>query len=94
MLKKNNKLIYENVYNNSFVDNIEEYIMLGLRKIRGISLEDFNTRFDSSFLSVFGEVVNKYKKNGLMDVVDKMVFITNEGMILMNLILKDFMGKL
>lgn len=68
--------------------------MLGLRKIRGISLEDFNTRFDSSFLSVFGEVVNKYKKNGLMDVVDKMVFITNEGMILMNLILKDFMGKL
>ncbi|BAK81360.1 radical SAM family heme chaperone HemW [Candidatus Arthromitus sp. SFB-rat-Yit] len=89
-LKQDNKIIYKNIHDNSFIDNIEEYIMVGLRKIRGISIEDFYSRFNIDFVSRFEKVIEKYKKNGLINVKDGRIFITNDGLMLMNLILKDF----
>lgn len=89
-LKEDNKVIYKHIHNNSFIDNIEEYIMVGLRKIRGISIEDFYNRFNLDFVSKFEKVIEKYKKNGLLNLKDGRIFITNDGLMLMNLILKDF----
>lgn len=75
---------------NSIEDNIEEYIMLGLRKVEGISLKDFEDIFKRNIFDLFGSKIRKHEEDGLIYYDDFNLCLTSKGIILMNYVLKDF----
>lgn len=81
---------YINEYTNSINDSIEEFVMLGFRKIDGISLKDFKNKFEKDFNEVFREQILKYKKENLLICENDRVFLSEKGICLMNFVLKDF----
>lgn len=84
--------IYESVIENSVKDNIEEYIMVGLRKIKGISLTDFNNRFKLDINKIFRDSIDKHIKNGLLEINNGNLALTHRGSLLMNIVLEDFIN--
>lgn len=67
-----------------------EFMFLGLRKTSGIDDNDFNRYFGKSFFSVFGDVIEKHIKNGLLKKEDKKIMLTEKGMDLANTVMCDF----
>ena len=87
---KDNNHVYSKMYKNSLDDNIEEYVMLGLRKNEGINIIEFEKRFGINLFKIFENQIKKYTENRLLKIEDGRVFLTSEGIVLMNYILKDF----
>lgn len=87
---KNNEHNYFKHHSNSLKDNVEEYVMLGLRKTCGISIEDFERRFKLNIFDLFEKQIMKYKKSGFLNINNGMMYLNSMGIVLMNCILKDF----
>ena len=87
---KDNNHVYSKMYKNSLDDNIEEYVVLGLRKNEGINIIEFEKRFGINLFKIFENQIKKYTENRLLKIEDGRVFLTSEGIVLMNYILKDF----
>ena len=68
-----------------------EYMILGLRLIRGIREEAFCRRFGAAPGEVFGTAIRKHIKNGLLAREDGRVFLTPRGRSLANLVMADFL---
>jgi len=69
-------------------DRISNTIILGLRKINGINIDEFNTRFDTSLLDLYNirELIN----DGKLVVRDNRLFIPEEYIYIANDILINF----
>lgn len=76
---------------NSMKDDMEEFMFMGLRKIRGISIEKFNKKFKISIYKVYGDVIEKYKKKNLLIEAEGQLFLTPKGIEISNSIMSDFM---
>ena len=50
----------EEVLNNTKNDNMEEFMFMGLRKINGISKNEFKDRFNIDIYEVYGKILDKY----------------------------------
>lgn len=87
---ESNSHVYEEKHLNSLEDNISEYVMVGFRKNEGISIEDFEIRFNKNFLEFYKDKIKKYKDNKLLNIEHGRIYLTSEGFVLMNYILKDF----
>lgn len=94
MMCSKNEHNYESINENSVSDNIEEYIMVGLRKIKGISLNDFQNRFKLDINDIFKNVIEKHKRNDLLKINNENLVLTHTGFLLMNIILRDFINEL
>lgn len=71
------------------VDNQDlqiEYIMLGLRLNKGISLSEYNEKFNLDLESQKKEEIAQLKKQGLIKIVDDRLFTTEKGMLLLNIV--------
>jgi len=75
---------------NSEEDNIEEYIFMGLRKIQGISLQDFKNRFGKDINEIYPEIINRHKSAGLLIVNDENIRLSENGIELSNIVMSDF----
>ncbi len=75
---------------NSLKDDIEEFIFLGLRKIEGISLKEFDRRFNISIFEKYKDVIDKYIKLNLLNLKDDRLFLTGRGIELSNQVMADF----
>lgn len=71
-------------------DKITEYIIMAMRLTDGISFDNFRRRFDIDFLEKYGDVIDKYKKCGFLEVKKGAICFTREGFALSNSILCDF----
>ncbi|MGH4118865.1 radical SAM family heme chaperone HemW [Clostridium sp.] len=76
---------------NSMVDDMEEFMFMGLRKMRGINKSEFKKRFNSDIHSVYGSVINKYVITKFMEESDDNIFLTYEGIQLSNVIMSEFL---
>ena len=74
----------------SRADEMAEYMYLGLRKIRGVSINGFFDAFGKSLYEVYGSVIDKHLKNGLMVIKNDLVSLTKKGLDVSNYILSDF----
>lgn len=72
-------------------DSIEEYMFLGLRKTKGISISQFTDKFDLNIFDVYGQKLTKYKDINLLTVNDDTISLTDKGLDLSNTIFCDFM---
>ncbi len=81
-------------YKNTIEDDMEEFMFLGLRKIEGISLEKFKSIFKKDIYSVYGDVINKYKKENLIMEKAGRMHLSSRGIEISNYILCDFIIKI
>ena len=74
----------------SMKDKMSEFMFLGLRKIDGIDLEEFECRFINSAYEIYGPVIEKYIKAGLLTHEKGFLKFTPRGMRLSNTVLCEF----
>lgn len=86
---------YGELHKLSRAEQMEETMFLGLRMIKGVSLEDFEKRFGVSFERVYGEIVKKHMAQGLLQwkKADGKSFLclTHKGLDVSNYVMADFL---
>jgi putative oxygen-independent coproporphyrinogen III oxidase len=78
------------VHKNSVEEDMEEFMFMGLRKIKGISIDEFNSRFKRDIYSVYGDVIKKYICNEMLIEDRKRLFLSNRGIEVSNSVMSDF----
>lgn len=72
-------------------DEMEEFMFLGLRMTEGVSEKCFQEQFQAPLCSVYGQVLDKYRKLGLLEYADGFWRFTRAGIHVSNRILADFL---
>ncbi|EES91843.1 oxygen-independent coproporphyrinogen III oxidase [Clostridium botulinum] len=90
LIENNQSPIVEKV-RNSLKSDIEEFIFMGLRKIKGISIEEFHKRFKKSIYELYSDVIAKHKSNGLIIEYNGYLFLSDKGVEVSNYIMSDFL---
>lgn len=68
---------------------ISEFIMLGMRMTKGISLEKFKERFGRDLYSLKRDIINKYAEGGFVEISGGRLKFTGKGISVSNTILTD-----
>lgn len=71
-------------------DQIEEYMILGLRMNCGVSEKDFSGQFGCTFDDIYHDVINKYVKTGYVQRTEGKITLTRKGISVSNIIMADF----
>ena len=84
-----NKSVIEEELENTEKDNIEEFMFMGLRMIKGIEEKEFEIRFKKKVDEVYKEVIEKHIKNSLLIRENGRIFLTKKGIELSNIVMSD-----
>lgn len=68
----------------------QEYMLLGLRKINGVSIQNFKNKFGENPIFVFRNELNKLVEEKLLKVTEDNIMLTNKGLDLANLVWEEF----
>ena len=71
-------------------DMQKEYILLGLRKIEGISVQEFKNKFGDNPIFLFRNELNKLVEEDLLEVDGDNIKLTNKGLDLANMVWQEF----
>ncbi len=71
-------------------DQMKEFMMLGLRMIKGVSLESFFRTFGIQAESVFHKELNTLREAGLIELSEGSVHLTAKGLDLANQVFMEF----
>lgn len=71
-------------------DAEKEYMLLGLRKIEGVSISDFKTKFIDNPIYLFRNELKKLTEDGLICIIEDNIRLTNKGIDLANLVWEEF----
>ena len=71
-------------------DKEKEFMLLGLRKIEGVSIKSFKEKFDKNPLCIFKEELDKLEKQQLIKVMGDDIRLTDKGIDLANLVWEEF----
>ncbi|SFB75181.1 radical SAM family heme chaperone HemW [Butyrivibrio sp. YAB3001] len=85
------KLIMENEERLSIESQMEEFMFLGLRLIKGVSRDKFEKEFGKSVFEIYGEVIDKYVKMGLLENDGEYLRLTEKGLDVSNTVMADFL---
>ena len=72
-------------------EQMEEYMFLGLRKVKGVNIKKFEEVFGRNVCDEYGEVINKHFENGLLEIKDNRIFLTEKGFDVSNYVMSDFL---
>lgn len=72
-------------------DCMEEFMFLGLRLIKGVSGQEFQTQFGIPLEEVYGTVLQKMKKQGLLEREGDRIFLTHRGLDVSNYVMSEFL---
>lgn len=86
---KDNAIVEE--HENTLKDSMEEFMFMGLRKINGISKNEFKTRFSKDIYDVYGQAINKYKNTNMILEKDDKISLSHKGIQFSNIIMSDFL---
>lgn len=67
-----------------------EFMYLGLRCMKGVSIREFEECFQVSMKDVYGEVIEKYVQQGLLIKRGERIALTSRGIDVSNLVLAEF----
>ena len=71
-------------------DEMAEFMIMGLRMLKGVNIQEFERRFNIAIEEQFGGVSAKHVKNGFLAKEGDHYFLTAKGMDVSNTILCDF----
>ena len=74
----------------SLADEQKEYMMLGLRKIKGVSLSSFKNKFIQNPIYLFRKELDKLVKQQLIEIDMDNIRLTKKGIDLANLVWEEF----
>ena len=92
----------QNCNNNDFDKNIileevqdknqqmNEYMILGFRKIDGISIQQFEEKFNENPIMLFRKVLQKLHKEKLILINGDVIKLSNKGLDLANIVWEEF----
>ena len=81
---------YKEIQNLTDRDLQSEFMILGLRMTKGISLSEFESRFGRSLDDAYPGVTEKYMALGLLKTENDRLFFTKKGVSVSNSVLCDF----
>jgi oxygen-independent coproporphyrinogen-3 oxidase len=81
----------EEVIPDTLRSRMEEFMFLGLRLTKGVSEDDFYTRFGYRMEDIYGDVLFRYAGQGLLKREQSRVALTDAGIDVSNYILADFL---
>ena len=87
-LEKNKNLILEEILDNE--SKMKEYMMLGLRKIEGVNIFRFESKFGKNPIVKFCKELEKLNHEGLIEVDGSNIKLTDKGIDLANLVWEEF----
>ncbi len=70
---------------------IFEYILVNLRKRKGISFNNFYQKFGVNFLDLYGDILNSLKEDCLIDIDDFGFSISKQSILITSSILEEFL---
>ena len=89
---KNNKeednLIFHEKQNRE--SKMKEYMMLGLRKIEGVNIQQFKNKFVENPIFIFRKEIEKLVNEELLEVDGNFIKLTKKGLDLANLVWEEF----
>lgn len=68
----------------------QEYMLIGLRKLEGVSIQRFKNKFGENPIWVFKNEINKLVEENLLQIVKDNIMLTNRGLDLANLVWEEF----
>ena len=74
----------------TFEEQAKEYMMLGLRKMRGVSISHFEQKFQINPLFYFRFEISKLEEEGLLEVDLDEIRLTKKGLDFANLVFEEF----
>lgn len=74
----------------SFYETKQEYMLLGLRKIKGVCISDFKNKFRENPIFLFKNELNKLIEEGLLEITTNNIKLTNKGLNFANLVWEEF----
>ena len=72
-------------------DAMEEFMFLGLRKVDGISENDFEKHFGKSIMDVYGDILNKQVEEGMMHHEGDRWALTEKGLDVSNVLMAEYL---
>lgn len=78
-------------HQNTFQEDVEEYVFMGMRMLKGLSKKDFHKRFKTSLESLYQEAMDKYTEEGLLEDTEESLRFTEKGIEFSNRVLSDFL---
>ena len=72
---------------------IAEYLIMGLRLVEGINKEKFINRFDIKVEDIYGDVLKKHERQGLLYIDNKWIKFTSKGLDLSNIVYIDLLPE-
>lgn len=72
-------------------DCIEEFMFLGLRMTNGVSRQEFADSFGVRMSDIYGEVLDKWERQGMLIQSGDCVRLTDTGIDVSNMVLADFL---
>lgn len=72
---------------------MEEFMFLGLRRMEGVSAAEFERTFGACIGSVYGKVLEKWKRAGCIDKGNGRYFLTEKGIDVSNVVMGEFFGE-
>lgn len=86
--KSENNFVFQEKQNNK--DMKKEFMLLGLRKIQGVSIQDFKTKFVDNPVFVYHSELEKLVNEDLLEIDGDKIKLTNKGLDLANLVWEEF----
>lgn len=80
----------EEVETLSIEEQMAEEMILGLRMTKGVSKNNFYKRYGCSMEEVYGDIIEKYKQDGLLTEEEGSLRFTKRGFDLSNIVLCEF----
>lgn len=72
------------------IEQMKEYMLLGLRKIDGVSIQEFKNKFTENPIFLFKQELNKLSKEELIVINEDKIKLTNKGLDLANIVWEEF----
>ena len=67
-----------------------EYMLLGLRRLNGVSVQQFENKFGENPTVLFKDKLNKLEKENLIMINDNKIKLSNKGLDLANVVWQEF----
>lgn len=83
--------LYRDTEELSLENKMEEFMFLGLRMLDGISTAEFHERFEVDIFRIFGDVIEKNIRKGLLEYKAPMLKLTEQGVDFSNQVMSEFL---
>lgn len=75
----------------SLSSKMDEYMILGLRKLEGVSIKKFTEKFKLSPIFVYLNTIEYLEKNELIRIKGDRIFLSNKGIDFANIVWEEFL---